>query len=40
MWCGRLRKYILNCDECLFNEKEKEMYNSYQKWLELHNKNN
>lgn len=43
MWCGRLEKYILNCDKCSFNKKEKEMRadpNSYQKWLKLHNKNN
>ena len=40
MWCGRLRKYINNCDNCPFNEKEKIMRkdpNSYQKWLKLHN---
>ena len=43
MWCGRLEKYIENCDNCPFNEKEKIMRsdpNSYQKWLKLHNKNN
>lgn len=43
MWCGQLEKYIENCDNCFFNEKEKEMRsdpNSYQKWLKLHNKNN
>ena len=42
-WCGRLEKYISNCNDCPFNEKEKEMRidpNSYQKWLKLHDKNN
>ena len=43
MWCGRLQKYIDNCNNCPFNKVEKEMRidpNSYQKWLKLHNKNN
>ena len=43
MWCGRLRKYVYNCDGCSFNQVEKEMKtdpNSYSKWLKLQNKNN
>lgn len=42
MWCPE-KGYINNCDNCPFNEKEKEMRadpNSYQKWLKLHSKNN
>lgn len=42
MWCGRKEKYILNCDGCPYNQKEKEMRadpNSYQKWLKMRNKN-
>ena len=38
MWCGRLEKYINNCDNCPFNEKEKEMRidpNSYQKMAKI-----
>ena len=43
MWCGRLRKYVDNCNGCSFNQVKKEMKtdpNSYSKWLKLHNKNN
>ena len=43
LWCGRLHEYIINCNDCPYNEKEKEMKtdpNSYSKWLKLHNKNN
>ena len=39
LWCGRLRKYILNCNNCPYNEKEKEMRadpNNYQEWLRRH----
>ena len=39
MWCGRKGKYILNCNGCPYNEKEKEMRadpNNYQEWLRRH----
>lgn len=40
LWCGRFNKYILNCNGCTYNEKEKEMRadpNNYQEWLRRHN---
>ena len=39
MWCGRKGKYIVNCNGCPYNEKEKEMRadpNNYQEWLRRH----
>lgn len=39
IWCGHKGKYILNCDGCPYNEKEKEMRadpNNYQEWLRRH----
>lgn len=43
VWCPIKENYISNCNNCKYNETEKEIYtdpNSYSKWLKLHNKNN